>query len=515
MSQSLGMPTLFSGDVELPQTQLHVPRYQNKLWIAVHFPQFPFEALGVKKLDRPVVVTEARDGQAYVVAANDAAVAVGIQPGIRLSAAFGLSASLTALERRLSVERSKLEDLATIAHRFTPIVSLEHPAALLLEISASLKLFGGITALKEHLSGLLRSHCITFQMCIAPTALAALWMARCGKDDVLSEEALIGHLGSLPLEVTQWPRKTQDCLRSMGVRVLGDCMRLPRGGFARRIGHHYLQALDRARGAPDLRPIFEPAVTLTVKVELDSETDSVSLLMRVGLRLVDRLIEDLRLRQLRVSGFDCIFRHFGHTDTVEPIRFSEPVREKERFVRLLEERFERLQLVAPVMALTLRADSVEPDIADNRCLFDAPGNVDVESAGRSVIERLQSRFGVENLYGMDCVREHRPESAWVRSTEVLQRRDRFPRLVEQAPRRPLWLLREPQRLRRTSNNLPCYEDRAPLHIDCDPERIESGWWDDKEVLRDYYVASSVRGERLWIFQEHCLDRNWYLHGFFG
>jgi protein ImuB len=515
MSQSLRRPTLVSGDTGLPQSQSHVPRPRNELWIAVCFPKFSFEALSTKHLDQAVVVTDVRNGRTHVVAANDAAIAIGIQSGMRLSVAFGLSASLVALERRLDMERLKLEELAVVARRFTPIVSLDFSATLLLEVGGSLKLFAGIAAIKERLSVLLRSHRLTFRMCAAPTALAALWMARCGKDDVLSARTLIGRLSEIPLRATQWPNKAQALLKNMGVHTLGDCMRLPRDGFARRIGHRYLQELDRARGDRELRSVFEPAVALSVKIELDEEIDSKSSLARVGKKLVDRLLEDLRLRQLRISGFDCVFRHLGRTDTVECIRFSEPTREKERFVRLLEDRFERLQLVAPVVALTLRADSTEPDIADPRCLFGACGNIDLESAERSLIERLQSRFGAENLYGMDCVEEHRPEAAWIKSTRFLQRRPQPPLHVEQSPPRPLWLLQIPQRLQVTSDNLPCYGNRAPLRFKRDPERIENGWWDGREVLRDYYRASSIHGERLWIFQERRPSRHWYLHGFFG
>ena len=114
MPQSPGMPTLFSEDDELPEKRSLCPDHQHKLWIAIHFPGFSFEALGAKHLDQPVVVTEVRDGQAHVIAVNDAAVAVGIRQGMRLSEAFELSATLAALERRLSAEQLKLEELAMV-----------------------------------------------------------------------------------------------------------------------------------------------------------------------------------------------------------------------------------------------------------------------------------------------------------------------------------------------------------------------------------------------------------------
>ena len=47
-----------------------------------------------------------------------------------------------------------------------------------------------------------------------------------------------------------------------------------------------------------------------------------------------------------------------------------------------------------------------------------------------------------------------------------------------------------------------------------PERIESGWWDGKDIARDYYIVRRAGGARLWVFQERQ-SRRWYLHGMFA
>jgi protein ImuB len=46
------------------------------------------------------------------------------------------------------------------------------------------------------------------------------------------------------------------------------------------------------------------------------------------------------------------------------------------------------------------------------------------------------------------------------------------------------------------------------------ERIETGWWDGFEVARDYFVATTAKGERLWIYRELRGSRGWFLHGLF-
>ena len=79
-------------------------------------------------------------------------------------------------------------------------------------------------------------------------------------------------------------------------------------------------------------------------------------------------------------------------------------------------------------------------------------------------------------------------------------------------RRPAWLLDPAQ-------PLECREGRpwreGPLRLEAGPERLETGWWDGRDIQRDYWVASGPAGERLWIFLERGALPRWFLHGIFG
>jgi protein ImuB len=51
-----------------------------------------------------------------------------------------------------------------------------------------------------------------------------------------------------------------------------------------------------------------------------------------------------------------------------------------------------------------------------------------------------------------------------------------------------------------------------------PERIESGWWDGRDIKRDYFVARTPLGETVWIYRDHRYgadDGEWFLHGLFA
>ena len=81
-----------------------------------------------------------------------------------------------------------------------------------------------------------------------------------------------------------------------------------------------------------------------------------------------------------------------------------------------------------------------------------------------------------------------------------------------AVRRPVWLFAQPEELG-TRNGKPWL--RGTLDLLEGPERIESGWWDQADAERDYYVARDKRGSLVWIYHECVEPRRWFLHGVFG
>jgi protein ImuB len=176
---------------------------------------------------------------------------------------------------------------------------------------------------------------------------------------------------------------------------------------------------------------------------------------------------------------------------------------------LLHERLARTVLPAPVRAIRLASGPLVELPEAPRELF----AVDRRASGTALpplVERLRARLGVEAVHGLCLVPEHRPESAW-RVSEPLSQEGRRPVVRRVAPgeaARPLWLLPEPQPY------------AGPLAIEDGPERIESGWWDGRDVARDYYVARNPAGVRLWVFRERrraaaAGGAEWFLHGFFG
>ena len=463
-----------------------------------------------------------------VVCASDAtAAAAGIAPGMALNSALALLPDLQTLARDPRRERELLVAIAEWALRFSPRVSLEPPDAVLLEVRGSLRLFGGSRSLCERMRAELRTAELEPRFSLTPTPLASLWMARVGKEGAIRHSTdLASRLADLPIHCTRWPARSLDMLVTMGVRTIGDCLRLPRDGFARRFEPRMLDMLDRAVGRrPDSCDSFLSRERFAAGHDLELEIADTARLDAAFAPLLDELCAFLQKRRCSVQALELRLVHREASPTRLRLRFVEPVAETGRIAELLRERLARIVLPAPVRALRLRSGP----LVETR---ETPGELfamDRRQSGAGVpqlIERLRARLGREAVYGFCLIPEHRPEAAWrvsepVPSTTLNRgKRGTFsispdsPRTgIENVPipQRPLWLLAEPQLLE--GGEHPCFE--GTLELEEGPERIESGWWDGHDIRRDYYVARNPAGVRLWVFRDRQSAGRWFLHGVFG
>ena len=476
-------------------------------WLAVHLPSLPLEALPAGA-GGPTVVADTVRGQWRVVAANRRASRLGIAPDLPLAAAFALVHSLNVLPRSRPAEQAVLESLADWAYSISPLVCIESETELALEVERSLKLFDGLEAIKALVAEELSRRGLSFHLCVAPTVAAAVWLARARQPDALAAESLGARLGALPVAVVRWPRDVQALLEDMGIHTLADCLRLPRDGLARRIGRERVRELERALGQePALRAEWQPLQRFSERVELAAESARSEVLVNAAAALIDRLAPVLRRRQAEVASLVMSFEHLHRAPTRVCFDFVRPCHEREPLLALIRDRIERLALPAPAIAVALETGAFRPLSIEPAALFD--GGCDTPPA-LGLVERLRERCGASGVFGIGVARDHRPECAW-------QSIDRFGALRPNGERntaaaaRPLWILPEPLRLDSAAARA---HYQVPLRLRSGPERVESGWWDGRDVGRDYYIAVAGRGERLWVFRNRP-DDAWYLHGLFG
>jgi protein ImuB len=514
-----------------PSDQAALAFEPRELWVAAHVPRLPLAALRCTG-ELPVVVLDAADRNQRIIAADERAEAAGVRVGMTLGAALAAAPGIDARPRDPAAELAFMQRLAEIATAFTPQVSIEAPDGLLLEIKPSIRLFGGLRELCRKL----RSACLADPVfsnprlqpifTLAPTALAALAAARAGARCFITDPAVLpARLKPLPLHVLRWPEVENTRLAAMGVHTLGELLRLPRAGFARRFGPAQLADLDRLLGRrADPRRRLARRERYAGRVDLDHELENHEHILQVLRPLLDELEQFLRQRQRGITALQCRFHHYRAAPTRCALRLATPEANAGRLLSLLRERLTTLVLPEPVRRCELRGGALSERPLASEPLWSAGEHGHVPAGEMpALVEHLRARLGAAAVYGIRGVSEHRPEQAWRVAEPELglaippASMTRPAGAVAPAPfERPLWLLAQPEPL-----DQQCGRPRrqGALELLAGPERIESGWWDGADVTRDYYVALDSRGSRLWIFRESpdegAKERRWYLHGVFG
>lgn len=490
---------------------------QPSLWCALYLPDLPLQIFERAQPEAgPLAVLSPRPRQ-RVLAANPAAQAGGIETGQRAASALALLPGLTLVDRNPAQEAATLAEIAGWAGRFTPSLSLDPPATLLLDVRASLRLFGGLEAFCASLDEGLQALGFQARQAVAPTPLAARWLARSAPGSRIdSLTQLAARLDPLPLEVLGEAAGTDalELLAGIGARHLGDIRRLPRSGLARRQAQAITDLLDRAYGTtPDPRRGYIPPERYLARLPLPAPSDQVDTLLFGLRRLLGGLGGWLDGRQAGLERFSlvlefealtCAHRGLARESRLD-IVLGTLTRDMARCQLLAREHLSRQALPAPVESLRLEADAPRPIAPPRSDLFDAKAGE--EGDPDLLVATLRARLGNDAVHCLTPHPDHRPELAW-RRIDPLARAPAPPAgpALPTAPR-PLWLLAQPRPIAAP----------APENLLAGPERIESGWWDGAgaDIARDYFVARRRDRSLAWVFRDRRPPHGWFLHGYFA
>ena len=473
------------------------------LWACLHFPLLSLEALA--RSDPGEVPLAIAEGTARprILAFNVRAHAAGIRTGMDVSAALALAPTLMVKARNRSLESRALKEIAQWALQFAPAPSLEADDSVLLEIGAGLKLFGGPDRLIAAIHAGLPQLGFSALTAAAPTPTAALMLARSKRAQTIIDPALLAReLAPLPITAVGCSEQDVQTLADIGLHTVGALLALPRDGLARRFGPELLDTLDRALGRlPDPRLPFAVPEQFSARLELPAPAWEVEALLFGSKRLIASLNGWLRGRGWGVMHLRLDLIHEDGPPRSLALNLSTPSRDPAHLSGLLRERLERTRLPARVEAIVLATERCEPLAGRDLYLF--PGMEAAEDS--QLIERLCARLGDEAVCALQPYADHRPELAW-RTHRPAQT---SPALLPPGPR-PLWLLAQPQPLDEFLRGT-----EAPVVLMDGPERIESGWWEDRDVCRDYFLARARSGQTLWIFREKSGSSPWHVHGIFA
>ncbi|MBA4143087.1 MAG: DNA polymerase Y family protein [Nitrosospira sp.] len=506
------------------------------LWIALHCPALSLDWIERRfpaALAPAMAVTVRRGNQVYIRQANKPARKRGVTAHQPLASALALLPDLVVVEHDPNEEMKALHEAAYAALHFTPNIVLQC-SGLIAEVSASLKLFGGLKKLCQLLNRAVSAQGLQLCVGVAPTAKGAWLLARSAPSRTVingTGAKFRSLLDSLPVSLLESAQPHLEVIGGIGCRTLADLQRLPRDGIARRFGPDLLIEMDRAYGdSPDPQRWFETPESFEQKMRLMALVESVELLLVPAQRMIDQMCGWLTSRHAEVSTFSFILHHEYSLrqpcqSTSISVRLSEQSCDPGHLKILLRERLGRTKLVAPVCELALIADEITAGANANMELF--PTAQSEATSLNRFIEKLSSRLGPQAVTSLRIIPDHRPECSQrfeapgtgeMSGVKNASRRETPWKTIPRELTRPAWLIETPLelKLQRQQQVQPVYG--TPLKLIAGPERIEAGWWDDAPIARDYFIAENGLGQLLWIYREHnptAKNHRWYLQGLFG
>jgi protein ImuB len=395
--------------------------------------------------DAPVVLTVEGTHGLIIHAVTRAAAERGARPGARLTDARALDPSLIACPADPPGDSALVQRLARWAERWSPLVEVDGPDGLRLDISGVAHLFGGEQGLAENVRTGFASLGLTVRVAIAPTAAAAWALAhyapspRGGEGDSaelsgvrginanqlsrtpspyplpVGERDLVQALAPLHVSALRLEPDTVRTLERLGLKTIGALTDLPRLALARRFrgAEDVVDALDRLVGRKAEPLTAAPAYTSPRSaLRLEEPATHPEAAAQALERLIPKLARELQerhlgARRLTLSGFR-VDGSVAETSVATAIASRDP----RHLARLLADKGAMLDPEFGFDAFALQADWTEELGAAQESLVDEPSG---EHELARLVDRLTVKLGARAVRRPQTHESHLPEraSGWV------------------------------------------------------------------------------------------------------
>ncbi|WP_373491457.1 DNA polymerase Y family protein [Parasphingorhabdus sp.] len=501
--------------------------------LALFLPWLPSEriirALGPP--EHPFALTTKIRGAMVIMAADRQAVSLGLGPGMKLADARARVPDLLAFDHDQLADADLLSRLAEACERYTPMVAVEPPDALILDISGAAHFYAGETALAQDAEDRLDTAGHGASWALAGTPDAALALARHGLKE--------GAEAQLPVTALTMDDKIHQALERAGLYHIGDLAERPRANLAARFGTELSLRLDRILGIEDrpIDPIRKMGNVVTERrfaeplTHIDSALACLSELFAEASERLNERGQGARMIRMLLFRCDGDVARLG-------LETGAPTRDAALFQRLLRERIEALNdALNPGFGYDLIRLSIvaAEGLAPQQLRLE--GGEDRQGDAIALVSQISTRLGRERVQKFVPADSHIPEQGLL-ALPALNAPAPVAWQMQPSgdpPMRPLHMFDPPQRVqviaevpdgpphrftwRRKTHQVIRYEG---------PERIASEWWQRADgqqpgqggLTRDYYRVEDARGRRYWLFRhglygEEKANPDWYVHGLFA
>ncbi len=491
---------------------------------------------------RPWVVAGKLNNALQITALDDAAATIGLEIGLPLANARAICPELQVFDHDEAANAQVLSHIADWCDRFTPLVALDPPDGLLLDISGCAHLFGGEAAMLRTVSSALRHQGFAVSAAIAGTPACARTVAYAANNRIVPAGGEAEAVSPLPVSALGVDEAITRGLRRAGLKTIGDVASRAPHEITARFGASFTVVLQEALGRGDApisprkslpdfmaeRRFAEPVATQDVIVA------ALSHLAHMLVFAMERHGKGARLLEANFFRTDGVVR----TITVET---GQPVTRAHVADRLFRERLDALaDPLDPGFGfdlIRLSARRVDVVVQAQRD-FDtrAQDNDDVAA----LIDRIAARIGGRRVVVHLPQDTHSPEKA----VRAVPAQHHLPDAVQavwperyagEPLLRPLRMFEPPEKIDVTA----MFPDGRPGQFTWrkaqhgianveGPERIAMEWWTRPAHLqdsndtrtRDYFRIEDQEGCRFWLYREGIYQREvktfrWFLQGVFA
>jgi protein ImuB len=455
-----------------------------------------------------------------------------------------------------------LRRLARWAVRLAPVVAVDPPTGLRMDITGCERLYRGEANLVAALTRSLKGLGLRCRVAVAPTYGAAWALSRHGPRAVTilrDPRQITAAISPLPTSALRIDDNVVTELASVAVDRVGQLLELPRAQVADRFGDEVLRRIDEALGrVPEaIEPVCAASPPRVGRV-FDGPVKNPDAIGQTVRHLVEAMCDALRRAGLGGRRLECRLDRADADAMLESLTLSRPTRDPGHLWALLRPRVERWHLGHGVDAIELIATQTQP-LAPTQAAW-AHGQPDDagiavnhrEEVGR-LVDLLTHRLGAQRVLVAEAIDTHVPEKAfrWRSASDAGEtcdpRRSATAALTAAAVPmgdRPTTLLQPPVpidvAILRPEGPAVLLRGHEPQRVisSIGPERIRPRWWRSVPPeaspeaagssgtsaaaetesgrgggppVRDYYKLQLDGGRWVWVFRELSGGR-WFLHG---
>ncbi len=533
----------------------------------VHLPAFPLQLLLRRQNDFrgvPAAVVDRDHPQGRILWANEEARQQRVLPGHRYAAALGICPELRAAEVPPEEIAAGIVELTELLLRFTPAVepAAHDPGVFWLDASGLVRLHPSLLEWSERLHRTLVAENLRGGVvcgfgrfatyALAHVASSAQGGAGCARlvTDEAEERRLVTRV---PLERLEIAPDLREALVRLGVRTVGDLLRLPPEGLATRFGKEAERLHRTARGElsePLTACIPDEPPTRRIAFHEMAEKDTGRLLHAIE-DATPGLVAETASRNQALAALHVRLLLEGAAPRLLEARPAAPTLDATQVLELL-----RLQIEATTkhrglgrgveeIVLTVRGVAARPE---QLRLFRENPRRDLQAAARA-LARLRAEHGPYAVVTATLTDGHLPEASFaLLPLDELH----FPTPAARAAENPAALVRRlltrpsllPPRPRHEPDGwLLAGMESGPVRRSVGPYLLAGAWWGRGPEIgtgigaqgggaacaraeatgiaatgttgvgihREYHFAETAHGDIFWVFHDRR-RRRWYLQG---